>query len=243
VRLSQKRRKIVYNNVELSVSDAMMRMPVGGKGTVCISRKGISIPVEVTYRYGALTLPPTYAYLAKEAPQTMNVVVVTSEQKVDGKELEWILITSLAINGIEDCVRVAHYYTLRWTIERYHHILKTGLRLEDCQIQTYERLDGAIQLYAVVGWSVLLLYRMGRVHGKEEATDYFDATLIEVLEATSTTPMKRVEDVVAAIGKLGGFAASKKQRMPGEQTLWIGIRLLAAQITAYLAAKHKYGTG
>lgn len=242
IRLREKQRNVFYNGQAVKVGDLNGVLPIAGTGKLSINRKGKTMEREVSYQFGQIQVPPTARRDLEVAG--MQVVIVTSIDGDNNKEpLEWLLITTLPVSGLDDCVRMAVYYALRWTIERYHLILKSGLGAEKTQIQSARRIGYALELWAVVGWWVLLLMRMGRLQSDELASDYFESDVIEVLEATARDPIKTVGDVVKAVGILGGFRPSKRQPMPGERTLWTGVRLLAAQIKAYHAARKKYGTG
>lgn len=240
VRLSQKKRIVLHQGKELKVGDLISILPVAGQSTLTIKRKGKAIARTVCYRYATIELPPTAH--RKLDNQQLRVVIITSTD--DHQEaLEWLLITTLPVDSLEDCVRMGQYYALRWTIERYHFILKSGMGVERTQLHCMRTIGYALELWAVVGWWVLLLYRLGRLRADEPAAAFFESEIIEVLQITTTKPIKTVADVVKAVGELGGFRRTKKQPMPGEKTLWIGIRLLEAQLKTYRAAKQKYGTG
>ena len=69
-----------------------------------------------------------------------------------GRDVSWLLITTLRIDTVEDVLRVIDYYVARWTIEIYFRILKTGCRVEEIQLETgqsHSELPDALQDHCV----------------------------------------------------------------------------------------------
>jgi hypothetical protein len=89
----------------------------------------------------------------------------------------------------------------------------------------------------------LWLQRLARAQGDKPATDYIEPQTIEVVETVSIRKVVTVADFLIATATLGGFIPTKKQPLPGEKTLWQGLRQLHAIQKGFLAAKQKYGTG
>ncbi len=54
-------------------------------------------------------------------------------------------------------LRCLQWYTLRWRIEEWHRILKTGCRIESLQHRSADKLARAIAIDAVIAWRVMLL--------------------------------------------------------------------------------------
>jgi len=46
--------------------------------------------------------------------------------------LEWMLLTDLFIGSFDEAVEKVKWHALRWRIEVFHKILKSGLRVEAC---------------------------------------------------------------------------------------------------------------
>ena len=61
-----------------------------------------------------------------------------------------------------DAPRVLQWYALRWRIEDYFRILKSGCKVEELQHHTAERLERAIAIKMVVGWRIQSMVRLGR---------------------------------------------------------------------------------
>ena len=52
-------------------------------------------------------------------------------------------------SDLEDAMVIVRYYEKRWLIEEWHKVLKTGLRVEDRQLKTSERLEAMMGLMSV----------------------------------------------------------------------------------------------
>ena len=68
--------------------------------------------------------------------------------------LEWLLLTSVAVNGLADAIERVQWYAVRWGIEVFHRVLKSGCNIEDRQLGTADRLEACLAIDAVVAWRI-----------------------------------------------------------------------------------------
>lgn len=172
----------------------------------------------------------------------MNLIWV-KEDSDDKEALEWILFTTLPIKTIEDVLQYVKYYTYRWVIERFHFILKQSMAIEKIQIDDFTRLFNVIQIYSVIAWHVLFLYRLGKLDEKSPANQYFEQQSIEILEIISNKKIQYVNDFILALAQLAGFYPTKQQPNPGEKTLTQAIIRFFSLYQGFNAAKNFYATG
>ena len=52
------------------------------------------------------------------------------------KPIEWKLITDLPVRGRSDAVEKINWHAMRWKIEVFHKILKSGCKAEDGKLRT-----------------------------------------------------------------------------------------------------------
>ncbi len=78
------------------------------------------------------------------------------------RPLEWILLTSLAVETRKDAERVLDWYRLRWRIEDWHRILKYGCKAEYLGHQTGDRIERAVTIKTVIAWRLAAMVLMGR---------------------------------------------------------------------------------
>ena len=108
--------------------------------------------------------------------------------------LEWFLLTTIAVTDnqiAEECIR---WYRLRWRIEDWHRVLKSGCGTEKLAYRTAERLKRGIAINMVIAWRIMLMTLLGRECPELPAEVLFSDIEIEVLGALAkknTEPPKQ----------------------------------------------------
>ncbi len=59
-------------------------------------------------------------------------------------------MTNLPVQTLEDALEKIRWYALRWKIEMFHKILKTGCRAEQAKLRTAERLSRLIAVFCIL---------------------------------------------------------------------------------------------
>ena len=62
-----------------------------------------------------------------------------------------------------EAIEVLTFYSLRWRIEDWHRILKSGCEVEKIAHSTAERIKRAVTINAVIAWRLSVLTLLGRV--------------------------------------------------------------------------------
>ena len=73
------------------------------------------------------------------------------------KAVEWLLLTSLELKDGITALDIVRYYQLRWQIEIYFKVLKSGCGIEELQLANIDRLKNCIAMYMIVAWRILFL--------------------------------------------------------------------------------------
>jgi Transposase DDE domain/Transposase DNA-binding len=242
VRVREKKRNVYYNGTRVSINTLLSELKPLGSNMIKVWRRPNEKERQATVNYycAQVTIPPTYK---QSLPALEMNLIYIKEEEAEKDAIEWILLTSLAVKTLKEAITIAGHYTCRWVIERFHLILKSGLNIEKLQLDNFTRLQNALQLYALVGWHLLWLYRLGQTAADHKAEEYFEPETVEVLEVVSNKKINTVKEFLVQLGKLGGFHPTKKQPLPGEKMLWVGVRQFIALRTGFNAAKQKYGTG
>lgn len=137
----------------------------------------------VALRYRRVDLPPPLAHKGK-APITLWVVHVReTAPPEDAKALEWFLLTTREITTVEQAQECLRWYCLRWRIEDWHRVLKSGCRVEALAHRSAERLQRAIAIHLVIAWRIMLMTLLGRECPGLPPDVLFSDLEIEVLEA------------------------------------------------------------
>lgn len=170
----------------------------------------------------------------------LNLVRAREVDTADGIEpLEWILITSLEVGDLASAHKIIDYYSVRWVIEEFHKVLKSGCRVERLQFETAQRLKPVIAVLSVVAWRVLHLTKISREHCDASALEVCTETERIVLEKWMGMKKEKkpqiitASDFVRAVAILGGFMARKCDNYPGTKVIWQGLRRLQDLVEGY----------
>jgi hypothetical protein len=118
--------------------------------------------VEVRFREVTLCAPKT-PHLRHKQPITMFAVSLVEKHPPPGAaSIQWLLLTTLDVRSVKQAMRCVRWYCLRWRIEEWHRILKSGCRILEHQNHTAEVLARTITLDAVIAWRIMVLALLGR---------------------------------------------------------------------------------
>lgn len=193
---------------------------------------------KLSLRYMPVRLAPPSYHKDKE-PLSLWLIHAREENPPEGcAPLEWFLLTTLEIDTpkkAEECLR---WYCLRWRIEDWHRVLKTGCRIEELAHDSAERLRRSIAINLVIAWRIMLMTLLGRKAPDLPPEVLFSDIELEVLEsfAQKKTTLKSPRTLGAAVylvAKLGGYLGRKKDPPPGHQIMWRGYRNLVQLCEGY----------
>ncbi len=187
------------------------------------------IILNLNWKTVSIRAPARPGFSIGKLPEFQETIVHVWGESEDGEKIEWFLYTDIEVNSIEDAVKVVQYYGLRWTIEIYHKILKTGLKAENLQLETAHAIFAAISIMSIVGLRILDLRERLRMNPEGPADESgLDVLELKVLGKYLKRELKTVKCVALAIGRLGGHQNRKSDGMPGVLSLWWGMsRFLA----------------
>jgi hypothetical protein len=159
-----------------------------------------------------------------QAPITCTVVRVWEAAPPAGVEpLEWMLLCDEPVTTFAQAQTIAVQYATRWVVEEFHKALKTGLVIEQLQLETGAELIAAIALLSVVALRLLHLRELVRLIPDAPAAASGLSTLeLDMLAAKTKRSLMTVRDVALAMGRLGGHLNRKRDGLPGWITLWRG---------------------
>lgn len=182
------------------------------------------IKLDMNWETVSIRAPTRPGFSRGKLPELQVTVVHVWGESENGDKIEWFLYTDLEINSVEDAVKIVQYYALRWIIEIYHKILKTGLRAENLQLETAHALFAAISIMSIVGLRLLDLRERLRINPEAPAKESgLNELELRVLGKYLKRDLKTVKCVALAIGRLGGHQNRKSDGMPGILSLWWGL--------------------
>jgi hypothetical protein len=223
-------RKLSQQSGHLKASVA--RAPLLGRMAVELrSRPGQSARTAVVeLRACALQLVGPWRPGGQRPDFGVNVVEAREVDAPAGAEpLYWLLLTSLPCGTLAEARAVIGYYTARWWVEEYHKALKTGVGVEESQLERAYRLEALVAVLAIVALRLLNAKWLARALPDEEVdAQVFGPQALEILEKKWGRPQGgwTHRSVLIATARLGGFLARKHDGLPGWQTIWRGWRRL-----------------
>src|SRR5205807_3256036 len=102
--------------------------------------------------------------------------------------LEWVLLTSVLTQTLEQAWERVDWYRVRWIVEDYHQGLKTGCSIELRQLQSYEALRRLLGLLAPTAVRLLQLRAAARESPAQPALQVLPTDLVQVVAALAQIP-------------------------------------------------------
>jgi len=224
------------------VARLKLKLPAGH------GRKARTAIVELRSQKMTLT-PQCHSERQRQPLRLMMVQVREIGVPPEAEEpIDWLLWTTEPAQTKMQIMAVVRAYALRWRIEDFHLVWKQGCRVEQLQLETRQRLEKALVLYAGVAVRILHLRDRARREPTAPCTKVLTEEEWQALYAhlhgkppTATTPVPSIEQVTKWIGRLGGHLGRKRDGMPGVRTLWRGWRDLAILVAGFRAGRQRPG--
>ena len=163
----------------------------------------------------------------------MTLTVIHAEERgtpKNRKRIEWKLITDLPVGSRAEAIEKLEWYALRWKIEVFHKILKSGCKAEESQLRTAQRLTNLIAVFCILSWRVFWMTMLNRSTPEAPPTRALTATEIAVLDRVvndkSKIRHKALSHYLIKIARLGGYLARANDPPPGNTVMWRGLSRL-----------------
>jgi len=184
---------------------------------------------EVEVRATTVTLRPPYRCDQKLPEVAVNVVLVEEINPPSACEpIQWLLVTTLPIDDLEQVKTIVRSYCVRWQIEIYFRTIKSGCRVEERQFETLDRLMNCVAVYSIIAWRIMYLCRLGSECPDLDCEIVFEPSewkaVYAVVKREHPPPQApRLNEMIRMIASLGGYVL-RKSTEPGPQTLWVGLQ-------------------
>jgi hypothetical protein len=158
------------------------------------------------------------------------VVLVTEvDPPEDEIPVEWMLLTSLPTNGVDQVRAVIQYYTVRWMIEVYFRTLKSSCRVEERRFETIDRALNSLAIYMIVAWRALMVCRISREYPDQSCEAIFEpeewkSVYYVVHQQPPPDEPPTLKAMTRMLGQLGGYVDRVREDEPGPQTVAIGLQ-------------------
>jgi len=124
--------------------------------------KRSSRQAQLEVRYQRIQLRPPKYHSGKDPIDLWILHAVESSPPEGAEAVEWFLLTTVHILSPEDAIQCLRWYCLRWRIEDFHRVLKSGCRIDKIAHETAERIRRAIAINLVIAWRIMLMTLLGR---------------------------------------------------------------------------------
>jgi DDE family transposase len=220
------------------------RLPIMDTAAISVraGEEGRQRQAKLCLRFGRVALKRPRNTVERHLPACVPVSlveVVETDGPAGVEPIHWRLLTTHEVPDVATAWRIVGWYKARWTIEQLWRLMKKqGLRIEESQIETADRLVKltAIAAKAAVVTLQLLQARDGQT--AEMASVAFDDDEIGALEALNPTregktqlqknPHQPRSLAWAAwiVARLGGWDGYPSSKPPGPITLKRGLEYL-----------------
>ena len=147
----------------------------------------------------------------------------------DSKPIEWLLLTSVPVETLEDATERIDWYTYRWVVEDYHKCLKTGCGMQERRLQQAQRLHRLLAFLSILAVRLLQFRDWARAKPHLRAAAVVQPLLVQIMAArTDVDPnTMTVRQFWHTVAQVGGFPQRASDGEPGWKRLWHGwLRLL-----------------
>ena len=214
-------------------SKMMQKVQVKGLHRVELrDARGRPMVATLELRYQRMKVLPPVGKQNRYPESQLTVLHAQERDPPPGRaRIEWKLITDLPVRSRAEAIEKLDWYAMRWKIETFHKILKSGCKAEESRLRTADRLTNLIAVFCVLGWRIFWLTMLGRSVAHADAGLVFSAIEIEVLERVAhdtphnaqAPPLLRN---VIRLAQLGGYLARANDPPPGNTVIWRGMRRL-----------------
>jgi hypothetical protein len=230
-----------------TITKVMDRQPIQGVHSVEVrDEKGQVSTVPIQVRFATLTVHPTPSKRKRCPSLTLTVIQADERSRPTGREpIRWRLLTNCPVPDLASAIEKLNWYSLRWKIETFHKVLKSGCQAEQSKLRTTERLTNLLAVLCVIGWRVFWLTMIHRAQPDAPANLAFTPTEIKTLDRlagpTPQATQRTLTFYVSALAKLGGYLARTHDPPPGNMILWRGLTRLTDICLGLALSNHIVG--
>jgi hypothetical protein len=215
-----------------TIADEMEEVAVKGLHRIDVrDSNGDSDEAVLEIRYRKIRVLPPIGKQKRYPALTLTVIHAEERGTPrNRKRIDWKLITDLPLGSRADAIEKLEWYALRWKIEVFHKILKSGCKAEESKLRTAQRLANLISFFCILSWRVFWMTMLNRSVPDAQPTLALTATEIALLDRlVSDRPQARrktLSHYLTKIAKLGGYLARANDPPPGNTVMWRGLSRL-----------------
>jgi Transposase DNA-binding len=199
-------------------------------------------------RYQRIHVRPPLAKQKHYPDLTLTVLHATERDAPLGRDkIDWKLITDLPIRSRAEAIEKLEWYALRWKIEVFHKILKSGCKAEESKLRTADRLANLIAIFCILSWRIFWLTMINRVAPQAPPSLAFTTLEIGLLDQAindrgrSPPRHRSLSYYLIRLARLGGYLARAGDPPPGNTFIWRGLSRLTDIALGFTIATRNVG--
>jgi len=227
-----------------TIADEMEKVAVKGLHRIDVrDNNGDPDEAVLEIRYRKICVQPPIGKQKRYPALTLTVIHAQERgTPKNRKKIDWKLITDLPVGSRADAIEKLEWYALRWKIEVFHKILKSGCKAEESKLRTAQRLTNLVSIFCILSWRVFWMTMLNRSVPNALPTLALTVTEIAVLDRLmSDKPQARrktLSHYLTKIARLGGYLARANDPPPGNTVMWRGLsRLTDIALGAMVGAR------
>lgn len=230
------------------ISEQMAAIPSQGQHRIMVpDQDGNSAEAVLEIKFQRLLLHPPEGKQKRYPTLTVTAIHAYETKAPENRErIDWKLLTDLPVDDLKAAVCQLERYGMRWKIEVFHKVLKSGCRAEQSHLRTADRLTNLFAIFCIIGWRVFWLTMNQREDKEASPSLVFTETERKVLDhfvkdSPSESRSFTLQYYLRKVAKLGGYLARKHDPPPGNIVIWRGFRKLNDLHAGFLAARQIVG--
>jgi hypothetical protein len=211
-------------------------------------RRGNLSEAVLELRFRRIRVLPPVGKRSRYPALELTVLHATERGKPRGRDpIEWKLITNLPITSRAQAIEKLQWYALRWKIEVFHKILKSGCQAEQSKLRTAERLVNLLATFCILGWRIFWLTMISRSTQKANASLAFTPLEIDILNRITPENQPNasrsltLKSCLTQLARLGGYLNRASDGPPGNIVMWRGMSRLTDIELGFLMATENVG--
>jgi len=232
-----------------TVAALMEIAPVRGLHRIAFrDHRGTDHEAVLALKFRQMEIRPPIGKQNRYPALTLTVIEAEERGTPQGREpITWKLLTTLPVRSRAEAIEKLDWYALRWKIETFHKILKSGCKAEESKLRNSERLANFIAVCCIVSWRVFWITMLNRISPEAPPSAALTPTEIRLLDELDGSSSKKPRQpkmlgaYLLQLAKLGGYLSRAHDPPPGNLVIWRGLRRVADIQIGFLLGANIYG--
>ena len=229
-----------------TVAEKIRQTPRRGLYRISLrDQQGQVSEVVLEIRYRRLRIQSPQGKKKRYPALTVSVIEAREQGTPRGRDkIDWKLITDLPVSSRPAAIEKVQWYALRWKIETFHKILKSGCKAEEAKLRTAARLVNLLAVLCILSWRVFWLTMINRTNPDGHPELVFTALELQVLDRlVPDRPQaggrkRSLARYLTKLAQLGGYLARNSDSPPGNMVIWRGLsRLVDLELGVMIGAQ------